>query len=92
MLAEASPTEAEALFAAIDETTLTPAEGERIVKAVQNAPTAVRRAFEDNINIFGGNTDTYVPLGSSVPVRTRRVIIASSVLVMAPPPTKAKRK
>lgn len=91
-LAEASPTEAEAIFASVDEGTLTDAEGERIVKAVQHAPAAVRRAFENNINIFAGHTDTYVPLGSSVPVRARRVIIASSVLVMVPPPTKGKRK
>lgn len=91
-LAEATPTEAEAIFASVNEGTLTPTEGERIVKAVQHAPAAVRRAFEDNINIFAGNTDTYVPLGSNVPVRTRRVIIASSVLVMAPPPMKGKRK
>ena len=92
LLAESSPSEASAIFAAIDESTLTAAEGEAIVKAVQHAPTAVRQKFEQAINIFGGATDTYVPLGSTVPVKARRVIIAAGVLVTVPPPSKGKKR
>ena len=77
--------DAEQVFAAIDEDELTPELGAALVAAVQNAPTAVRAAFEQNVNVFAGNTDQYVPLGSTVPVRTRRVIIITTGLVVAMP-------
>lgn len=73
------------LFAAIDEEELTPEIGAALVAAVQNAPTAVRAAFEANVDVFGGATDDYVPLGSTVPVRTRRVIIITTGLIVAMP-------
>jgi len=73
------------LFAAIDEEELTPEVGAALVAAVQNAPTAVRAAFEANVDVFGGATDDYVPLGSTVPVRTRRVIIITTGLIVAMP-------
>lgn len=91
LLATATPEQAALIFGNLDENQLTPAQGAKIVKAVQNAPAKVREAFESNINIFGGVTDTYVPLGSKVPVSARRVIVASTLLVVAPVP-KGKRK
>ena len=84
-VAELTPAQAEAVFAAIDENALTPELGAALVAAVQNAPTAVRAAFEAKINVFGGATDTYVPLGSRVPVKTRRVIIITTGLLVAMP-------
>lgn len=86
VLASVTKEQAADIFAAIDEASLTVEEGQAIVEAVQNAPVEVRQAFEENINVFGGATDTYVPLGSRVPVRTRRVlIITTSMLVVMPP-------
>jgi len=62
-----------------------------LVSAVQDAPTEVRESFEEEINVFGGAVDTYVPIGSTVPVGTRRALIAitimTSLMVM---PTKRK--
>jgi len=81
--------EAVEIFASIDEATLTIEEGAAIVEAVQNAPAEVREAFEEEINIFGGATDSYVPLGSRVPVSTRRIIIVTTtLLVVMPSPRK----
>jgi hypothetical protein len=64
----------------------------QLVSAVQDAPTEVRESFEEEIDIFGsGAVDAYVPIGSTVPVGTRRALIAitimTSLMVM---PTKRK--
>lgn len=80
------------LFAEIDEAALTPAEGAELVAAVQDAPTAIREAFEDEVDIFAGATDTYVPLGSTVPVATRRVIIITTGLLVAMPTATTRRR
>ena len=59
------------------------AEAAALVEAVQDAPVEVKEAFEEEINIFAaGNVDTYVPLGSSIPVSTRRVLIAGTALTL----------
>ena len=80
-----SPDEAQDVFAAVPVDELTDEQAEALVEAVQDAPEDVRAAFEDEINIFGGKFDSYVPLGSTVSVGTRKVIVAASgVLFMAP--------
>ena len=81
------------IFAAIDEGALTEEQGAAIVAAVQDAPTEVRQAFEAQINIFGGVTDTYVPVGSNVSVGVRRVIVAATAAVfVAPAAASASRR
>ena len=54
-----------------------------LIAAVQDAPTEVREAFETEINIFDGVADTYVPVGSTVPVSSRRVVIAATGIMVA---------
>jgi hypothetical protein len=54
-----------------------------IIDVVQDAPAEVRQAFETVINIFDGVTDEYVPVGSNVPVGTRRVIVATTGVLIA---------
>jgi len=76
---------ASAIFEAITEAELTPSEGEAIVTALLNATTSVREAFEEAINVFGGAVDTYVPVGSRVPVSSRRIIIITTGLLVALP-------
>jgi hypothetical protein len=51
-----------------------------LVAAVQDAPPTVRAAFEEEVDIFSGATDTYVPLGSTVPVSTRRALIVITTI------------
>lgn len=80
------------LFAALDEDTLTPEEGAALAAAVQNAPVSIRALFEENVNIFAGATDSYIPLGSTVPVGTRRVIIITTGLLVAMPTATTRRK
>ena len=82
---------AEEIFAAIDEEALTPESGQAIVEAVQDAPQEVREAFEKEIDIFAGNTDTYVPVGSVIPVSQRRVLIAISAVTSLAPVVSRRR-
>ena len=71
------------IFATVPITDISDAEAAALVEAVQDAPTEVKEAFEEEINIFAaGNVDTYVPLGSSIPVSTRRVLIAGTALTL----------
>jgi hypothetical protein len=80
---------AAAIFEAITESNLTPDQGQAIVTALLNAETSVREAFEEAINVFGGAVDTYVPVGSRVPVSSRRIIIITAALLVAlPSPTR----
>ena len=82
------------IFAAIDEGLLTEEQGEAIAEALVNAPDEVKEAFEEEIDVFSGKVDTYVPTGSTVSVATRRIIIGSTslVLVFATPVPVARRK
>jgi Fibronectin type III domain/PA14 domain len=80
------------IFAAVDISAVTEEEAEQLVSAVQDAPTEVREALESEINVFQGAIDTYVPLGSNVPVGTRRVIIGASALAIFCAPVPASRR
>jgi hypothetical protein len=71
------------IFAAIELDGLTDAEGAEIVDAVQNADDDVRGAFEDELNIFEGQFDEYVPLNSKINVEDRRTVVAVSVVSTA---------
>lgn len=77
--------EAQEVFQQIEEDSLTEEQAAEIIEAVQDAPEEVRAAFEETVNIFSGKFDSYVPLGSTVSVGQRKVIVAASgVLFMAP--------
>jgi hypothetical protein len=76
VVASLSSEEATAVFEAIEVDNLSVEEAQAIVEAVQDAPAEVREAFEEEINIFSPGLDNYVPLGSNIPVSTRRTLIA----------------
>ena len=76
VLAEVTPQQAVTIFESLDVSNLDDTEKEAIIEAVQSAPLEVRQAFEETINIFSDDFGDYVPLGSTVPVDTRRTLIA----------------
>ena len=76
VLAVVTSEQAEEIFATIDITELDNTQLDALVEAVQSAPTKVRKAFEKTINVFGDGLGDYVPVGSNVPVNTRRTLIA----------------
>ena len=71
-----SSEQAVAVFDAVVVSELSEEQIDAIVEAVQDAPTEIRAAFEQEINIFAEGFDEYVPLGSNVPVSTRKTLIA----------------
>jgi hypothetical protein len=91
VLATITKEEATEVFKALELDTLTDTQLEQLVAAVQDAPTAVRAAFEKEIDIFSGATDTYVPIGSTVPVKTRRALIAITTVLSVAPAIKRRK-
>jgi predicted exporter len=83
VLQQATGAEATQIFATLDTSTLDPATQQAIIDAVQKAPDEVRAAFEANINLFGDGFNSYIPLGSQIPISTRRAMIAAGVAVAA---------
>jgi len=92
VLATISGDQAEQLFDAVDESALTVEEQIAIVEAIADAPTEVKKAFENEINIFGGEGfDDYVPVDSNVSVAVRRTIIVGTTILVAMPSPVVRR-
>jgi hypothetical protein len=92
VLESISGEQAQELFDAVDQSALTVEQQIDIVAAVQEAPTEVKEAFENQINIFGGEGfDDYVPVGSNVNVAVRRTIIVGTTILVAMPSPVVRR-
>jgi F0F1-type ATP synthase delta subunit len=68
------------IFESVPVGELSETEGAEIVAAVQDAPTDVKESFEEEINVFSGVFDIYVPLDSTIDVGTRRSVIAVNLV------------
>jgi len=91
-LAKATAEEATQVFQALELDTLSDNQLVELVAAVQDAPVAVRESFEEEIDIFGsGAVDNYVPIGSTVPVKTRRALIAIGAVMSVTPALKRRK-
>lgn len=64
---------------------LTEEQEAQLVTVLNVASEAVKEAFEEEVNVFAEGLDEYVPSGSTVPVKTRRVLIATAGLFMSFP-------
>ena len=85
-LATITAEEATQVFDALVLDDLSDTQLEQLVEAVQDAPEKVRESFEEEIDIFGsGAVDSYVPIGSTVPVKTRRALIAIGMVMSVAP-------
>jgi hypothetical protein len=67
------------VFNAVVVAEVTEEAGAQIAEALIDAATEVKEAFEEEINVFAGVFDTYVPLGSQIDVGDRRTVIAASI-------------
>lgn len=67
---------AEKVFEALQVDELTVEQVSELIEAVQSAPEEIRTQFETSIDIFASDLGDYVPVGSNVPVDTRRTLIA----------------
>ena len=91
VLATISEEQAETIFETLDVAALTGEQTTELIAAVQDAPTEVREAFEDKVDIFKNALDTYVPTGSKVPVGERRALIAIGAAIAAAGATRIRR-
>ena len=93
VLSELDETQINDLIDTIASGDLTDEQANAIAEALTDAPAEVKEAFEEEINVFGGQFDTYVPTGSQISVGARRVVVAvSAVLVVAPAPVVSRRR
>lgn len=94
ILQQATAEQAQEIFSSLNLDELQPAQLVQLINAVQFAPVEIREAFESEINVFDGAVDSYVPIGSTVPISTRRLVIAAGAMLAAVPsaPSSARRK
>jgi len=93
VLSELSDDQVTELIDAIVPSELSDDQALALSEALTDAPDSVKQEFEQQIDVFGGQFDTYVPTGSAVPVGARRVIVAAAVAAFAmPAPSSSSRK
>jgi hypothetical protein len=90
-LATLTQDEAAEVFAALEVDDLSDTQLEELVASVQSAPEEVRQAFEEEVNVFGGAVDSYVPVGSKIPVGQRRTLIVVGMAMAAAPSIKRRK-
>jgi len=60
---------------------LTDEEAEAVAIALSSAPEEVKALFEEEVNVFSGQFDSYIPIDSNVSVGARRTLIAATASV-----------
>ena len=78
---EISSEAAKELFDNIDPGNFNEEEKSELSEVLTEAPSEIKEAFEEEINIYGEGFDEYVPLGSNVDVGARRTLIAASAVL-----------
>ena len=71
-----STAEATVLFAALDEESVTDDQAALIIQALDQAPDGVKKAFEDNVNVFSGIWSSYKMVGQTITVAERVTLVA----------------
>ena len=87
-----SETEVVELIAEIAGADLTDEQAAELSAVLSEAPDDVKKEFESQVDVFSGQFDTYVPVGSVVPVGTRRTLVAVTATTMVAIPTPTSRR
>jgi len=83
VLAAVTEEQAEAIFAEIVVDELTAEVAEELVAVLNEAPSKVKKKFQETINVFAGVFDSYKMVGSTIPVGERRTLLAVSNTLVA---------
>jgi hypothetical protein len=83
VLAAVTEEQAEAIFAEIVVDELTAEVAEELVAVLNEAPTKVKKKFQETINVFSGLFNSYKMVGSTIPVGERRTLLAVSNTLVA---------
>jgi hypothetical protein len=83
VLAVVTEQQAEAIFEEIVVEELTAEVAEELVAVLNEAPTKVKKAFQETINVFAGVFDSFQMVGQTIPVGERRTLVAVSNTLVA---------
>ena len=83
VLAVVTEEQAEAIFEEIVVDELTAEVAEELVSVLNEAPTKVKKKFQETINVFSGLFNSYQMVGSTIPVGERRTLLAVSNTLVA---------
>ena len=83
VLAVVTEEQAEAIFEEIVVDELTAEVAEELVSVLNEAPTKVKKKFQETINVFAGVFDSYQMVGHTIPVGERRTLLAVSNTLVA---------
>jgi len=83
VLAAITQDQAEAIFEEIIVEELTTEQADELVAVLNEAPTKVKQAFQDTINVFAGVFDSFQMVGQTIPVGERRTLLAVSNTLVA---------
>ena len=83
VLAAVTEEQAEAIFEEIVVAELTAEVAEELVAVLNEAPTKVKKKFQETINVFSGLFNSYKMVGSTIPVGERRTLLAVSNTLVA---------
>ena len=75
-LSQLSEEQLEQVFEQLDVSELTLEEAEQLVEVLNSAPTKVKKAFQESVNVFSGLFNSYVMVGQNIPVEDRRTLLA----------------
>lgn len=91
VLAVLTNEEAAQVFEQVSVEELSTEQATELVAAVQDAPSKVRKAFEAVLNLFQGFADDYVMTNQTVPIKTRRALIALGAVFLVSAPASKRR-
>ena len=83
VLAAVTEEQAEAIFEEIVVEELSAEVAEELVEVLNEAPTKVKKAFQETINVFAGVFDSFQMVGQTIPVGERRTLVAVSNTLVA---------
>ena len=83
VLSAVTEEQAQAIFEEIVVEELTEQAAEELVVVLNEAPTKVKKKFQETINVFSGLFNSYKMVGSTIPVGERRTLLAVSNTMVA---------
>jgi hypothetical protein len=83
VLAAVTEQQAEAIFEEIIVEELTTEQADELVEVLNEAPTKVKKAFQETIDVFSGLFDSFQMVGQTIPVGERRTLVAVSNTLVA---------
>ncbi len=83
VLAAITQDQAQQIFEELVVEEITVEQADELVAVLNEAPTKVKKAFQDTINVFAGVFDSFQMVGQTIPVGQRRTLVAVSNTLVA---------